>query len=414
MNKPNIVGDLTMNLCQVVPYVTYPPRLGGDHRSHGLVTKFPDHGDTVERFCQGGSPAMYKSRDFRRRVEISDGYTEYRHLHPLHELVKAPMLAGYPNVFASNALHLTSDNLNGMLDRADVVLVREPWQMPYILDCTPDSTPIVFSSHNVETERFGNIDQPLFEAWTKRQVAQLERCAVKKTDAIVCTSKRDADVYRDTYNPRGPILIAPNGTYEADLRAHEPNSDAAQRIRREQGIPDDATVCLFMGSDYRPNVEAACAAVNVAREMTRCNPPMYLLVLGSVGKSIPSHETPPNVTVTGYVKEDFEAYLDAADIALNPMQSGGGTNIKLIDYFARSLPVISTPFGARGVDITDGKNIVLAELPDFPEAIKALRADPERRRQIGRAGHKLATERYTWEAASQHVRNQVQDLFGPF
>ncbi|QDX41033.1 glycosyltransferase family 4 protein [Salarchaeum sp. JOR-1] len=403
-----------MHLTQVAPYVTYPPRLGGDHRTHGLVKEFPEFDDVVERFCQGGSPAMYKSLDLRREVEIAENYTEYRHLHPLHELLKAPMLLGYPNVFQSEALGIASAGLGRMLEDADVVLAREPWQTPYVLDHVNDDTPVVFSSHNVETERFGDISQPVFSDWVEHRVDALERESVEGADAIVCTSERDADVYREKYDPGGPILVAPNGTYEESLREHRPKSESAERVRERYGIAEDATVCLFMGSDYKPNVEAANATLDVAHELLGESPPVHFLIMGSVGNALSEGNLPENVTTTGYVEEDFEAHFDAADIALNPMLSGGGTNIKLIDYFARSLPVVSTPFGARGLDATDGRELVISEIDDFPAAIEAFATNLEQRREIGQAGRELAAEKYTWEASSSKLRKFVYSEFGPF
>ena len=403
-----------MYLCQVAPYVTYPPRMGGDHRTHGLVKEFPVAGDTVVRYCQGGSPAMYKSLDLRRHVQIAEGYDEYRHLNPLHEIVKAPMLLGYPNLLASWTLSIAEDGLPDMLENADVVLAREPWQASYVLDTTDAETPVIFSSHNVETERFGDIRQPLFEERIQRRVKTLERRAVEDSDLVICTSKRDACVYRETYNPRSPIAIVPNGTYESDLREHRPESAAARECRRSYGIPTKATVCVFMGSDYKPNVEAAHAVVDIAERMQNDSQPTHFLILGSVGNALSGRNLPPNVTVTGYVEDDFEAHLDAADIALNPMQSGGGTNIKLIDFFARSLPVVSTPFGARGVDATEDDELIVSPLDAFPDAIGSLAVAPKRRRAIGRAARHLAADHYTWEAGSRMLRERIIDEFGSF
>ncbi|MFC7045584.1 glycosyltransferase family 4 protein [Halobacteriaceae archaeon GCM10025711] len=388
--------------------------MGGDHRSHGLVKEFPTAGDTVVRYCQGGSPGMYRALDLRGRVQIADGYEERRHLNPVHEMVKAPMLLGYPNLFASRALDITNDGLDEMLTDADVALVREPWQMPHVLANVDDETPVVYSSHNVETERFRDIDQPLFSKRVIRRVDELERQAVDGADAIICTSDRDARVYRNKYDPDGPIIVAPNGTYEARLRAHRPDRAITRRLRREYDIPPETIVGLFMGSNYRPNVEAAEAAVDVTRDLSDDTLPFHLLVVGSVGRGLKSSDLPSNVTLTGYVEEGFEAHFDTADIALNPMVSGGGTNIKLIDYFARSLPVVSTPFGARGLDVTDSENIRLAELSDFAEAIEALGTDEGERQRLGQAGRELAADRYTWEAASRKVREGLHEHFGPF
>jgi glycosyltransferase involved in cell wall biosynthesis len=266
----------------------------------------------------------------------------------------------------------------------------------------------------VETERFGDIYQPVFEEWFEGRVNALERQSVEGADAVVCTSERDANVYREKYDPGGPILIAPNGTYEDDLRKHRPDSEAARRIRSKYGIPEDAIVCLFMGSNYRPNVEAAEATVDIAHEFRAESTSVEFLIMGSVGNALDDSSVPENVTVTGYVEDDFEAHFDASDIALNAMRSGGGTNIKLIDYFARSLPVVSTPFGARGLDATPGDELVVAEIDKFQESITSLAGDPNRRREVGAGGRRLAAKAYTWEASSRKLHDFVNVHFGSF
>jgi glycosyltransferase involved in cell wall biosynthesis len=324
------------------------------------------------------------------------------------------MLLGYPNLLASRTLSIADDGLPEMLDDADIVLAREPWQTSYVLEATDTETPVIFSSHNVETERFGDIRQPLFEGYVKRRVTALERRAVEDSNLVVCTSQRDARVYREMYNSSGPIIVVPNGTYESDLREHRSESAAARECRQSYGIPPDTTVCVFMGSHYKPNAEAAHAVVDIAEEMRNDGKPVHFLILGSVGNALSRRDLPANVTVTGYIEDDFEAHLDAADIGLNPMQSGGGTNIKLIDFFARSLPVVSTPFGARGIDANDGEELVVANLDAFPEAITLLADASKRRREIGRSARHLAGERYTWEAGSRTLRERIVDEFGPF
>lgn len=400
-----------MHLCQVVPYASYPPRRGGDHRTHGLVMEFANQGDTVTRYCQGGTPETYRSLDFRRRIQIQEGYQERRHLHPLHELVKAPMLLGYPNVFASNVLRLAHDGLPRLLETADVVMVREPWQMPYVLDTAPQNTPIVFSSHNVEAERFNDIDRPVFDDRMMNRVRELERLAVTKSDAIVCTSERDAGVYPEMYGTETPILVAPNGTYERNIREHRPNSDAALRVRQQYEIDEQATVCLFMGSDYQPNVEAAEATISIARDLQNHSEPIHFVLMGSVGNSLEDKSAPDNVTITGYVEQDFEAHFNASDIALNPMMSGGGTNIKLFEYFARELPVISTSFGIRGIDLHDDTHLKIADIDEFPTAITMLSGDSETRKRFGQAGKRLTRRQYTWEESSRRVRTHLLELF---
>ena len=392
-----------MHLLQVVPYDSYPPRMGGDHRSHGLVKEFPKMGDTVFRFCQGGSPKLYKSLDLQRRVTIEEGYVEYRHFHPLHEAVKAPMLLGYPNLFAGWTLRHASDGLGDKIAETDVVLVREPWQFETVNELTPALTPIVYSSHNVETERFEEIAQPLFDGWTMERIREMEQYAVNHADAIVTTSERDAEVYRDEFGSTAPHIVAPNGTYEDAIRPHNPDADGVLELRSRYDIDDDATVCLFMGSDYQPNVVAAEHVIEFAREL----PDVEFVIMGTVGNSLNSRDVPENVTITGYVEDDFEAHFDLADIALNPMTKGGGTNIKLIDYAARGLPVISSPFGIRGLTTELMSAVVVADMAAFPDSILNLASNPEQRQQIGEKSRRITSNKYTWEKSSVYLRSQL-------
>jgi glycosyltransferase involved in cell wall biosynthesis len=55
--------------------------------------------------------------------------------------------------------------------------------------------------------------------------------------------------------------------------------------------------------------------------------------------------------------------------ALVPLQSGGGSRIKILEAFAYGLPVISTPIGAEGLEVQDGLQLRIAEWgPDFLQA----------------------------------------------
>lgn len=349
---------------------------------------------------------MYKDRDFRRHVEITNNYTEFRHFNPLHESTKAPMLLGYPNILAEYSLRFASDGLQQRIEWADVLIVREPWQFRTVYEMMPDEMPIVLSSHNVEIERFSEIQQPFFEEWTIGRVRMLEQFAVDHADAIITTSERDSAIYRGEFGYTGPDIVASNGTYESVIREHRPHSSSARRLHKRYRIDEDATVCLFMGSNYKPNVVAAEKVLKMAREL----PEVEFVIMGSVGNALSKKRSSENMTITGYVKDDYEAHYDLADIALNPMEIGGGTNIKLIDYMARSLPVISTPFGVRGLYNINNSGIITSEMADFASTIEQLSYQDAFRQQIGRRSKETAMEQYTWEESSRRVWQQMHTL----
>ncbi|MGB9965885.1 glycosyltransferase [Halobacterium hubeiense] len=392
-----------MNLLQVSPYIVEPPRTGGNHRSHGLVKEFPDLGSPVVRYCQGGSPDTYRNLDFRREVQIAEDYVEKRYLNPIHDISMLPVLFGYPNAFAGRSLALAPGCLDGLIEDADVVLVREPWQVPVVLDRS--DVPVVYSSHNVESERFDRMN-PRFYRFVKERVHEIERLAVENSAAVVCTSERDAEMYRERFSP-SQLFVAPNSTSQDNIRERKPQSEITQSLRRAYGIPDSALVAMFVGSDYGPNIEAAKHVVQIASEMEATEPPVHFLIVGTAGEAIDTELS--NVTVTGFVDE-FEGHFDLADVALNPMITGGGTNIKLFDYFARGLPVVSTPFGVRGIAVEDGQDVFISDLDDFPRTIRRLRAEPEKRKQVGAAARELTEAKYTWESVSRRLHSQLDEL----
>ena len=51
--------------------------------------------------------------------------------------------------------------------------------------------------------------------------------------------------------------------------------------------------------------------------------------------------------------------------------------MKVLEAWARGVPVVSTPAGAQGLDATDGRELLLARDPDeFALALRRLHAEP--------------------------------------
>ncbi|HBT70152.1 MAG TPA: glycosyltransferase, partial [Agrobacterium sp.] len=104
-------------------------------------------------------------------------------------------------------------------------------------------------------------------------------------------------------------------------------------------------------------------------------PQTRFVILGSVCLPFKDRRLPDNMEMMGAVDmRTRDLMLSIADIALNPMRSGTGTNLKMLDYMAAGVPVISTEFGARGLTITNGELFLCAPTSDLPAAL-AIMAD---------------------------------------
>jgi glycosyltransferase involved in cell wall biosynthesis len=123
----------------------------------------------------------------------------------------------------------------------------------------------------------------------------------------------------------------------------------------------------------------------------------------------------PNLLLPGVV-DTVAPWLAAADLALNPMISGSGSNLKLFEYLAAGLPVVSTSFGVRGVDGADSSALIATSLERFPEAVRGLLADPDLagRRESAR---QLAL-RHDWDTIAEGMADTIRRVAmlqgGPF
>ena len=111
-----------------------------------------------------------------------------------------------------------------------------------------------------------------------------------------------------------------------------------------------------------------------------------------------------NVLLLGQIsnEEKLELYR-ISDVALNPMLSGSGTNIKMLDYMAAGLPVITTPVGARGLDIENYNNAIICDVSEFPKKIRELTNDKDLYDRLSRNGRKLVVEKYDWENITKRM-----------
>ena len=74
-------------------------------------------------------------------------------------------------------------------------------------------------------------------------------------------------------------------------------------------------------------------------------------------------------------------------IAVVPLLAAAGIRMRILEAWARGLPVVATSVAARGLDIADGREALIADSPaQFAEAIQRVSSDPETRQRLIDAG----------------------------
>src|SRR6185436_16768136 len=89
-------------------------------------------------------------------------------------------------------------------------------------------------------------------------------------------------------------------------------------------------------------------------------------------------------------------HLEAAALLAVPLETGGGTRLKILEAFAAGLPVVSTPVGAEGIACGPDRHLVVAERSAFAPRIVSLLDDPAIGVALASDARDLVRRTYDW------------------
>ncbi len=148
-----------------------------------------------------------------------------------------------------------------------------------------------------------------------------------------------------------------------------PNVVPAPGSPRSDVLPVSHQV-LFVGSLwYGPNAEGIEWFLwRVWPEVRRCTPDASLLLVGSAPASLRQRwSLLPGVNAPGFIDDLAEVYAKSAVVVV-PVQSGGGTNIKVLEALSHGRPCVVSAFvaGAFAPQLRAGEHFLVADSPhDF-------------------------------------------------
>jgi glycosyltransferase involved in cell wall biosynthesis len=144
------------------------------------------------------------------------------------------------------------------------------------------------------------------------------------------------------------------------LRPSQYGDDAAGCALEEAGDINDSVRM------YHPNEDAALQIADVVlpciHRSGQCS--VQVLIVGNRPRdTVLALGSRRRITVTGAV-DSVTPYYRQATVAVVPLRAGGGTRIKILEAAAHRVPVVSTPVGAEGLEVADGRELLLAHTPE--------------------------------------------------
>lgn len=386
-------------------YSCYPPRGGGQQRLYNIYSRLAKKFDVT--IC-----SIIENDKEEQKLILKNGLTQIcipqsiEHARCQWEIEGKTGLNLY-DVLMIDLVERSEnyiEKVKKLADDADIVIFSHPYLFVLKNWVDLNEKSIVYESHNVEyllKKDYAGIRY-------SQKVFDIEKEAAERSDLVFTTSDEDKEHLMLLYGiARNKILVTPNGVDASKIELI--SLEEKKQLKKEVGLSDHRTI-LFIGSWHPPNLEALKFILDeITSKLSDC----VFLVIGSI-KHYYMHEYedfPKNVLAFGVVDEDekYELYK-LADLAINPMFSGSGTNLKMLDYMSAGIPTISTPTGARGLDIENGIHALICTEDQMREKIIELMNTETLRNRLRLNARKLVESRYSWDKIAASIIAKLKEI----
>ena len=239
--------------------------------------------------------------------------------------------------------------------------------------------PICLEMHDVEAtliERLGFKDDDI--NYSKIITAK----AVSLSDKTICMTQTDMRELIDLIKvDPGKISLVPNPIDLYEFQYFGPNIKSFN--------------ILFIGNMfYWPNQNAAKFVVQkLYPRLKKLIPDSRFILVGMIPENFKKLFTKKkDVVVTGAV-DGLDEILKNGTIAVCPVTEGSGMKVKILNYSAAGLPIITTRMGASGYENIPSL-IIEDNLEKYPKLIASLFEDKKRMIEIGKTNRKFVEENY--------------------
>lgn len=121
-----------------------------------------------------------------------------------------------------------------------------------------------------------------------------------------------------------------------------------------------------------------------------------------------------SVEVIGYVT-DIKYYLERSHVSIAPLRYGAGMKGKVGEAMAEGIPVVTTCVGIQGMDVINGKHLIVADTPEeFAKGVLRLFEDEILYDRIARSAKEYMRERYTPEIVEKKLVSSIGGIFSKY
>jgi glycosyltransferase involved in cell wall biosynthesis len=377
-------------------HTVYPPTSGGTLRYFHLYNELSLFYDIT-----------LLSQTSRHRggvFQFSSTYREYKvEKDPLHKQITKDLqnseatyeFASIINVELSKHPTLYSKYFDDLYRTSDIIIHESPYLLGYDRSLGLDDKPRIYNSHNHEYSLANQIWKNEEARKFLPSIYKLEKKLVDYADIVFATSEIERDSFIAMYKKDfKKVKLAPNGIY--------PN-DWLQNKKKSKEKPS----AIFIGAEYPPNTEAVNFIIHHIAD--KC-PNIEFIIAGACCNSFSTIKK-SNVKLLGRIRHKQKLSLLAdVDIAINPMFSGAGVNLKTLEFLSAGIPLFSTRCGARGLNLIDKEHYIHAEIEDFADKINQFCHDNIYLNEMSSRGQKYINDNFSWSGIARSIYEEIEGI----
>jgi len=305
--------------------------------------------------------------------------------------------------------------------RFDMIHADQLWMAQYAIEAKEHApgVRILLDEHNACYQIFQRLadeeQNPL-----KRMIYRREWPALKRYEAWACRQFDHLVTVTDQDKKTLEALVQESNQYSEPIHAQViPICVDTEILQMVEPVPDASDVLHLGTMFWMPNVEGVAWFIEKVWPLLKRSLPKASFSV--VGKRPPDKlrqlaESDPSIQIHGYAPDPMP-YLQKCAAFIVPLRSGSGMRVKIVEAWARGLPIVSTTVGAEGLKYMDGENILIADGEEnFAKAVERLLSDQELNHKLRSNGRRWVEQQYNWRRVYQdwnHIYRDTHDSLPP-
>lgn len=249
--------------------------------------------------------------------------------------------------------------------------------------------------HFVRLEREYELTRDKFFEKDARRYKRIETILAKAAEQVWCVTETDKENLQ-TVAPEAKIEVVPN--------IHTLGGRGKSFVERRD--------LLFIGNFFhRPNTDAVYYFLDEIF-------PLVLEKIPTARFRIVGNGAPPeifalssaNVLIEGFVP-NVEPLFESCRVFVAPLRYGAGMKGKIGQALSFGLPTVTTSIGAEGMNLTDERQILIADEPEkFAEAVARLYESAELWQTLSDNGFRFIKDNFSPPVIDEKIRHAIEKI----